>query len=194
MIVGVLALQGAFEEHIEILKDLGIETREIRKQADFDYTISGLILPGGESTTMGKLLHETNLYAPIKNRILSGMPVFGTCAGMILLAEEITNDSTVYLGTMPITVKRNAYGRQLSSFHTFGSFGNFDHVEMPFIRGPYVVSVRSDVEVLSVVENEIVAVREKNQLATSFHPELTKDYRIHNYFLKMIEERNGSIL
>lgn len=192
MNVGVLALQGAFAEHIETLKELGVKTKEIRKLSDFNQTIDGLILPGGESTTMGKLLRETGLYAPIKNHILNGMPVFGTCAGMILLAGEITNAPVVHLGTMHISVKRNAYGRQLSSFHTFGSFGCLDHIEMPFIRAPYVVSVQKNVQVLSIIDGEIVAAREKNQLVTSFHPELTKDYRVHKYFLNMISERNNT--
>ncbi|MGM9568303.1 MAG: pyridoxal 5'-phosphate synthase glutaminase subunit PdxT [Clostridia bacterium] len=194
MTVGVLALQGAFIEHVGILEELGVNTREIRKRSDFDETIDGLILPGGESTTMGKLLHETELYHPIRSSILNGMPVFGTCAGMILLAEEITNNSVVHLGTMHMTVKRNAYGRQLASFHTYGSFGNEDHIEMPFIRAPYIESVQKDVQVLSVIDGEIVAAREKNQLVTSFHPELTKDYRVHQYFLNMMKERNGSVL
>lgn len=192
MTVGVLALQGAFIEHIEILKELGVETKEIRKRTDFDETIDGLILPGGESTTMGKLLRETELYSPIKDRILDGMPVFGTCAGMILLAKEIENSSAVHLGTMGITVKRNAYGRQLASFHTYGSFGNLDQIEMPFIRAPYIDSVQDSVQVLSVIDDKIVAARENNQLATSFHPELTKDYRIHQYFLNMIKEKTGT--
>lgn len=192
MNVGVLALQGAFTEHIETLKEIGVKTKEIRKQSDFNQTINGLILPGGESTTMGKLLRETGLYAPIKNHILNGMPVFGTCAGMILLADEITNAPKVHLGTMHISVKRNAYGRQLSSFHTYGSFGRLDHIEMPFIRAPYVVSVQKNVQVLSIIDGEIVAAREKNQLVTSFHPELTKDYRVHKYFLNMISERNNT--
>ena len=189
MTVGVLALQGAFIEHIEILKELGVETKEIRKKTDFDETIDGLILPGGESTTMGKLLRETELYNPIKDRILDGMPVFGTCAGMILLAKEIENSPTVHLGTMGITVKRNAYGRQLASFHTYGAFGDLDQIEMPFIRAPYIDSVQDNVQILSVIDDKIVAARENNQLATSFHPELTKDYRIHQYFLNMIKEK-----
>ena len=194
MTVGVLALQGAFIEHVGILKELGVKTKEIRKRSDFYETLDGLILPGGESTTMGKLLRETELYALVKNSILNGMPVFGTCAGMILLAEEIINSPVVHLGTMHMTVKRNAYGRQLASFHTYGSFGNEDNIEMPFIRAPYIVSVQKDVEVLSVIDDEIVAAREKNQLVTSFHPELTKDFRVHKYFLNMIKERNGSTL
>ena len=192
MTVGVLALQGAFIEHIGILQELGVETKEIRKETDFDESIDGLILPGGESTTMGKLLRETELYNPIKNRILNGMPVFGTCAGMILLAEQIENSPAVHLGTMHIAVKRNAYGRQLASFHTYGSFGDLDEIEMPFIRAPYIGSVQKDVEILSVVDDKIVAARENNQLATSFHPELTKDYRIHRYFLDMIKENTVS--
>lgn len=189
MTVGVLALQGAFIEHIEILKELGVETKEIRKKTDFDETIDGLILPGGESTTMGKLLRETELYNTIKDRILDGMPVFGTCAGMILLAKEIENSPAVHLGTMGITVKRNAYGRQLASFHTYGAFGDLDQIEMPFIRAPYIDSVQDNVQILSVIDDKIVAARENNQLATSFHPELTKDYRIHQYFLNMIKEK-----
>ena len=179
MTVGVLALQGAFIEHIEILKELGVETKEIRKRTDFDETIDGLILPGGESTTMGKLLRETELYNPIKDRILDGMPVFGTCAGMILLAKEIENSSAVHLGTMGITVKRNAYGRQLASFHTYGSFGNLDQIEMPFIRAPYIEKCTPDVDILATVDDKIVAVQYKNQIGLAFHPEMSDNTVIH---------------
>lgn len=192
MKIGVLSLQGAFIEHCKILKELGVETKEIRKAEDFNETLDGLILPGGESTTMGKLLHETNLYAPIKKRIQTGFPVFGTCAGMILLAQEIENSTKSHLGTMSISVKRNAYGRQLSSFHTYGKFGDFSDIEMPFIRAPYITKVNNNVTILSVIDGKMVAARDKNQLVTAFHPELTKDYRVHQYFLNMIEKNSDS--
>ena len=132
-----------------------------------------------------------DIYDDLKEKIESGMPVWGTCAGMILLAKSICNDDTVHLGTMDIEVKRNAYGRQLGSFNTKSNVkGIGEDIEMVFIRAPYIENVDDNVEVLSVVDNNIVAAKENNMLVTSFHPELTSDYRVHKYFLKMVEENN----
>ena len=186
MKVGVLALQGAFIEHINIMNSLGIETFEIRQKKDLEKNFDGIILPGGESTTMGKLLKDLELFEPIKNLIENGMPVFGTCAGLILLAKNIENDERRHLQTLDITVKRNAYGRQLGSFITEDKFAE-EIIPMTFIRAPYIAKCGENVEILSVVNEKIVAVREKNQLATAFHPELTNSAQVHKYFIQMIK-------
>ena len=187
MVIGVLAMQGAYEEHINILQDLDVSPVEIRNKNDLQ-NIDGIIIPGGESTTMGKLIRTLDIYDDLKEKIESGMPVWGTCAGMILLAKSICNDDTVHLGTMDIEVKRNAYGRQLGSFNTKSKVKDIgEDIEMVFIRSPYIENIDDNVEVLSVVDNNIVAAKENNMLVTSFHPELTSDYRVHKYFLKMVE-------
>ena len=187
MVIGVLAMQGAYEEHINILQDLDVSPVEIRNKNDLQ-NIDGIIIPGGESTTMGKLIRTLDIYDDLKEKIESGMPVWGTCAGMILLAKSICNDDTVHLGTMDIEVKRNAYGRQLGSFNTKSKVKDIgEDIEMVFIRAPYIENVDDNVEVLSVVDNNIVAAKENNMLVTSFHLELTSDYRVHKYFLKMVE-------
>ena len=187
MVIGVLAMQGDYEEHINILQDLDVSPVEIRNKNDLQ-NIDGIIIPGGESTTMGKLIRTLDIYDDLKEKIESGMPVWGTCAGMILLAKSICNDDTVHLGTMDIEVKRNAYGRQLGSFNTKSNVkGIGEDIEMVFIRAPYIENVDDNVKVLSVVDNNIVAAKENNMLVTSFHPELTSDYRVHKYFLKMVE-------
>ncbi len=183
MKIGVLALQGAFREHMEILKKLGVEGVEIRKKEDLQ-DIQGIILPGGESTTMGKLLIELGIMDTLKNLIADGLPVYGTCAGMILLAKSLLNDDRVHLGIMDISVRRNAYGRQLGSFMCKAPVkGVADDVEMVFIRAPYIESCGKGIEVLSEVEGNIVAARQDNILVTSFHPELTSDYRVHEFFI-----------
>ena len=188
MKVAVLALQGAFIEHEQMLQRLGVETVEIRQLKDWQSFYSrpsqrragdgALILPGGESTVQMRLLKELGLYEPIREAILGGMPVLGTCAGMILLSEG-------RLGTMDIEVRRNAYGRQLGSFHTVDTVkGIGTDVPMTFIRAPYIERVLSDkVEILSTVDGHIVAARQGNQIATAFHPELDEDTRLHEFFL-----------
>jgi len=185
MTIGILAVQGAFIEHINMLSSLGVRTKEIRQAEDLTTMPDGLILPGGESSVMGKLLVDLDLLEPLKTQIQQGLPVFGTCAGMILLAQDV-DGSKKHFATMDIRVVRNAYGRQLGSFCVRSSFAGEYGVEMPFIRAPYMQSVGADVEVLSVVDGKIVAARQKNQLVTAFHPELTKDTSIHKYFLNMI--------
>lgn len=192
MKIGILALQGAFEEHKKILQkvDENLEIFEIRKKLDIENNkIDGLILPGGESTTMGKLLHELNLFDDIQNFIKNGLPVFGTCAGMILLAKNIENDNRVHLGTMNISVKRNAYGRQLGSFFTMSNCKYVGEIPMTFIRAPYIEKVGENVEVLAIVNDNIVAAKEKNMLVTSFHPELNDSLEIHKYFINMCKNR-----
>ncbi len=188
MVIAILALQGAFIEHEMILKKLNVDYFEIRKKEDLNKPIDGLIIPGGESTTIGKLLFDLDIFDILKNKIINGLPVFGTCAGMILLAKKIDNQEQTYFATMDIEVMRNAYGRQLGSFYTLGKFDNMENIKMTFIRAPYVKQVFNDAKVLSIIDNRIVAVRQGNQLAISFHPELTDEIRIHRYFINMIEE------
>ncbi len=190
MNIGVLALQGAFIEHEQMLGALGADSFEIRQRRDLDREFDGLIIPGGESTVMGKLLRELDLFDPVLERIKDGMPVFGTCAGLILLAKEIHEDDTVHLGTMDTVARRNAYGRQLGSFHTDAEFKGLGIVPMTFIRAPYIVSAGDDVEILATVDGKIVAARQDNQLVTAFHPELDSDLSIHWYFLDMVEKHS----
>lgn len=193
MKIGILALQGAFEEHAKVLEKLGVVSVEIRNLDDFQQhqcDLSGLILPGGESTTMGKLLRDQQMLVPIREAILSGLPVFGTCAGLILLAKEITSQEESHLGTMDIVVERNAYGRQLGSFYTEAECKGVGQIPMTFIRGPIISSLGEGVEILATVDNQIVAAQEKNMLVTSFHPELTDDVRLHQYFIKMCKEKS----
>lgn len=190
-VIGVLAVQGAFAEHIQALQQLGAETVEIRQLADLNrQPLDGLILPGGESTVMGKLLRDLGLLVPLQQQIAAGLPVFGTCAGMILLAQRLTNDPAVHLGTMDITVQRNAYGRQLGSFHTLEQFAGIGIIPMTFIRAPYIEQVADSVQVLARVHGKIVAARQGNQLAVSFHPELTPDLQVHSYFLNSLCSRH----
>ena len=188
--IGVLAVQGAFAEHIAMVRRLGAEAFEIRQLPDLERPMDGLILPGGESTVQGKLLKELSMFDTIKSQIQNGMPVLATCAGAILLAEtidgQIKGQPEQYFGTIPMCIKRNAYGRQLGSFHTEASVVGIGTVPMTFIRAPYIASVGDGVEVLAVVEERIVGVKYKNQMAFSFHPELDPDVRIHKTFLSMI--------
>ena len=193
MKIGILALQGAFEEHAKVLDQLGVESVEIRNLEDFQQDqrdFSGLILPGGESTTMGKLLRDQDMLIPVREAILSGLPVFGTCAGLILLAKEITSQEESHLGTMDMVVERNAYGRQLGSFYTEAECKGVGQIPMTFIRGPIISSVGEDVEILATVNSQIVAAQDKNMLVTSFHPELTDDVRLHQYFINMCKEKS----
>ena len=190
MKIGILALQGAFIEHKAMLDKLGIDSFEIRQLKDIEQNFDGLILPGGESSVMGKLLRDLGLFYPLREKIKNGLPVFGTCAGMILLAKEIDNDERRHFSCMDITVKRNAYGRQLGSFVTKDKFEGIGDVEMVFIRAPFVSEVKEGVDILSIVNENIVAVRQKNMLATSYHPELTNDLSVHKYFIKMVEEND----
>ena len=188
--IGVLAVQGAFAEHRQILQKLGVETFEIRQLRDLEQDFDGLILPGGESTVQGKLLHDLGLFEPLRERIESGLPTLGTCAGLILLAEKLSNDGHTYFATTPVTVERNAYGRQLGSFYTEENFEGIGKIPMTFIRAPLIQRASQDVQILATVQNQIVAVRYKNQLAISFHPELNSDLRVHQYFVEEIVKAN----
>lgn len=198
MRIAVLALQGAFIEHENMLRRLGVSCAELRQRRDLTQSFDGLILPGGESTVQGKLLRELDMFDPIKDYIVGGMPVMGTCAGLILLANRIVNDSEAYFGTLPVSVKRNAYGRQLGSFSCSGILeGTGDESEIPleFIRAPYISDIDNDevetlVKIGKMPEGEngenVVAVRYRNQIGVAFHPELTEDTRLHTLFIKMI--------
>lgn len=188
MQIGVLALQGAFIEHEHMLSALGIDSFEIRQFQDIQRSFDGLIIPGGESTVQGKLLRELGLFEPIREKILSGLPVFGTCAGLLLLAKQIENDDRRHLATMDIKAVRNAYGRQLGSFDTTADFKGLGAIPLTFIRAPYIESVFEDTEVLAKVDGKIVAAKQGRQLVTAFHPELTDDLRVHRYFAEMIEK------
>ncbi len=193
MRIGVLALQGAFIEHEKILEKIGVETFEIRKKSDLsnailNNSIHGLIIPGGESTTIGKLLHDLDLFDDIKELISDGLPTFGTCAGLILLAKKIENDDRVHLGLMDIKVKRNAYGRQLGSFFTENEFKHVGKVPMTFIRAPYITETGKNVEILSEVDGNIVAAKENNILVTSYHPELNDNLQVHKFFIDMCKK------
>lgn len=187
MVIGVLAVQGAFFEHEKMFRDLGAEVIELRKKEDLRQPFDGLVLPGGESTVQGKLLKELSMFEIIKERIEAGLPVLATCAGLILLAEEISNDSRRYFQTLPVTVRRNAYGRQLGSFRYEGNISHIASPEisypMEFIRAPYIERTAEDVDILAKEGEKIVAVRYQNQLAMAFHPELSGDDRIHRFFL-----------
>ena len=172
MRVAILAVQGAFIEHRKKLESLGAECIELRKKEDLEQPFDGLVLPGGESTVQGKLLRELEMYDFLKEKIESGMPVLATCAGLILLAEHLSNDEHVYFGTLPVTVRRNAYGRQLGSFHTDAEVKGIGEVPMTFIRAPYIETADEQVQVLAHVDDRIVAVQYGAQIGLSFHPEL----------------------
>lgn len=174
MKVGVLAVQGAFAEMEAYWRAKGADVFEIRQRADLSRGMDLLALPGGESTVQGKLLNDLGLFAPLKERIDGGLPVFAVCAGLILLAERIEDDPTVWFGSLPVVVRRNAYGRQLGSFRTFGMFDGKPDVPMTFIRAPAITAVSSGVEVLSSFEGSPTAVRWRNITAFTWHPELNK--------------------
>jgi len=186
--VGVLALQGSVIEHMKCVAEIdgvhAVEVRKVEQLADID----GLIIPGGESTTIGKLLREYNMMQALRSRIEAGMQVWGTCAGMILLAGEIVDQEDSYLGVLDISVRRNAYGSQLDSFQTTAVIPKIAAHPLPltFIRAPYIERCGSRVEVLLVLDGHIVAVEQENILAASFHPELTDDLSFHQYFVNKI--------
>jgi len=186
--IGVLALQGAFIEHVHALQRIGVEAVEVRLPRALD-GLDGLIIPGGESTTIGKLMARFGFIAPIGEAARAGMPIWGTCAGMILLAKDIGSLNQPLLGLMDIVVERNAFGRQLDSFETDLEIAALGTVPFPavFIRAPLIRSVSGETEVLArLADGRIVAAREGNLLATAFHPELTGDDRLHRYFVETL--------
>ena len=183
MKIAILALQGAFAEHEQMLQHLGAETFLVRNLEDWQSYLSssklGLVIPGGESTSMMRIMKDEGLFEPIREAILGGYPVLGTCAGLIMLDKN-------HLDVMDITAKRNAYGRQLGSFNTEEEFRGIGKVPMTFIRAPYIEEAGPEVEILATVEGKAVAARQKNMLVTAFHPELTNDTRIHELFLSLV--------
>jgi 5'-phosphate synthase pdxT subunit len=186
--VGVLSLQGSVEEHISMLSKIkNVKPLEVSSLTSLE-SVDGIILPGGESTTISKLLIEFGLFEPLKQRIKQGLPVWGTCAGMILLAKDVIGGNP-HLGLMDITVRRNAYGRQINSFTVSENIPAISEQRIPltFIRAPWIENVGKDVEVLCCLNKHIVAAKERNMLVTSFHPELTDCLAVHQYFIeKMI--------
>ncbi len=186
MSIGILAVQGAFIEHAHCLEQLSQDYVLLRKKSDIPQNLERLILPGGESTVQRKLLHELDLFSILKNKILEDMPVLGTCVGLILLAEQIAEESTDGFQSLPVLVRRNAYGRQLGSFSTKGTVGEISDFPMRFIRAPYIEKIlHPDVQILNLTDQHITAVNYKNQIGTAFHPELTDDLRIHKLFLSL---------
>ena len=190
MKIGVLALQGDFREHVAALTSIGVQAVEIRLNSHLD-EIAGLVIPGGESTTIGKLLTEFELMQPLRDRIRTGFPVYGTCAGMIVMAKDIGDFDQPILGVMDMRVERNAFGRQVDSFEVdlpiLGIEGGPVHAV--FIRAPLIRSVEPNVRVIGRLDDgTIVAARQGNMLATAFHPELTGDSRVHRLFIDMVRE------
>jgi 5'-phosphate synthase pdxT subunit len=185
MQVGVLALQGAFAAHSDCLTSIGVQSIEVRNPEQLS-SVDALLMPGGESSTMSQLLESSGLFDPISSRIADGMPVFGTCAGMILLASEILDGRSDQrsFSAIDISVRRNAFGRQVDSFEATinSSVGDFHGV---FIRAPRIERVGDDVEILGSIDGEPVLVRQGNVLAASFHPELSNDARLHEYFVSI---------
>lgn len=185
--VGVLSLQGSVIEHLQKLYSIeGVLPVAVKTKEDLQ-KIDGIILPGGESTTISKLLREFDLFEPLKSRIEQGLPVWGTCAGMILLAKELV-DEEPHLAVMDIKVLRNAYGRQIDSFGKKASIKQIsaEPLELVFIRAPWIEEVQGSVDVLCRLDGHIIAARQEHMLVTSFHPELTDDLSVHRYFLEML--------
>ena len=194
MEIGVLAVQGDFAEHIAILRRIGADTREVRLPEQLE-ALDGLIIPGGESTTLSRLMSIYHLREPVAEMVAEGRPVWGTCAGMIMLANEITEQDPVPLGLMDISVQRNAFGRQVDSFEQPLRISPLDPepYNCIFIRAPVVIRVGSKVDVLaSLDDGRPVAVRQDNLLATSFHPELTRDTRVHQYFVGLAKGNSSA--
>lgn len=191
MKIGILGFQGAIIEHQQHLEKIGQQAVIIRYPEQLE-EIDGIILPGGESTTMGKLLNRTGMMEPLREKIVKGLPVWGTCAGMILLAKHLVNDSVKHLAVMDIEVKRNAYGTQIDSFDITVNLPEISPKPEPlvFIRAPYITKVGDGVEVLCQVEGHIVAARERSMLVTSFHPELTDSPAFHQYFAGICANSN----
>ena len=187
--VAVLAVQGAFAEHDVRLSELGARCIELRQAADLRQDFDRLVLPGGESTVQGKLLAELGMLDELRARIVEGMPVLGTCAGLILLARDLAahdDKGTPRLATMDVLVERNAYGRQLGSFRTKGQVAGIEgEAPLTFIRAPRIVEVRSNAEALAEIDGRIVAARQGKQLGVTFHPELDEDTRLHELFLQL---------
>ena len=200
MRIGVLALQGGFIEHINMLERLGVTAMPLRKSDELK-DIDGLVIPGGESTTMLNLMHSFGIVKPLKEEAVRGLPVMGICAGIVLLAKEVSNPSMETLALMDMAVKRNAFGRQVDSFEASVNIPLLGEEPFPaiFIRAPLIESTSPDVEILGrLINGDIIAVRQGRLLAVSFHPELGRDTRLHRYFLDIVidylnKEKGGSV-
>lgn len=193
MTIGILAVQGAFVEHETMLKNIGVKTFQIRNRVDLNKKMDGLVLPGGESTSMIKILNESKMFNPLRDLIkLNKTPTFATCAGLILLSQAITGETMKCLQTLPVEIKRNGFGRQLDSFVTYKTIKNIGNkIPMMFIRAPYINKINDpNVKILATVNNRIIAVQKDYQIGIAFHPELTNDLRMHKYFLKKISLLN----
>lgn len=180
--IAILAVQGAFAEHERIFRCLGAKTLQLRQLSDLSLPFDALVLPGGESTAQGKLLRELGMFEVLKQQISNHLPVFATCAGAILLAKKLVNDEVCHFGTLDISIHRNGYGRQLSSFCHIGDFDTVTELPMSFIRAPRITDIGKNVEILAKFNDEVTAVRQGNQWAMTFHPELTNDFRCHELF------------
>lgn len=189
MKIGVLALQGAFREHRMVMEALGCQVVEVRKPEHLE-GLSGLILPGGESTTIGKLLNDFHIMEPLRQKALEGFPIFGTCAGLILLSKNILSSDQPRLELMDTEVMRNAYGRQVDSFEISFEVKGIEGgpMEAVFIRAPFIERVGPGVQVLAEFDGKIVVAQQGNLLVAAFHPELTEDFRLHEYFLGICKE------
>jgi 5'-phosphate synthase pdxT subunit len=189
--IGVLALQGDVREHVAALRSAGADAVAVRRPDDL-HGIDGIVIPGGESTTIGKLLGIFELLEPLRKAIEGGLPAYGSCAGMILLADRVEDGTPdqVCLGGLDVTVRRNAFGRQVDSFERTVDLAGIGEFEAVFIRAPWVEQAGAQVEVIGRCDSRIVAVRQGSLLATSFHPELTGDPRIHQLFVSMVRERD----
>ena len=189
MTIGVVAFQGDFSRHIGVFRELGVDVSPIRKTAELD-AVDGLVIPGGESTTIGMLMERYGLLDRVRERALEGLPILGTCAGAILLARDIVGSDQPRVGVMDIGVRRNAYGRQVDSFEASVSVSALGTAPLTgvFIRAPRIESLGRQVSVLASFEDAPVLVRQQQLLALSFHPELTGDFRVHRYFLDMVGE------
>ncbi len=193
MRVGVLALQGSFKDHLKMLDRLDVDATLVRLPRDLD-KVNGLIIPGGESTTIGRLIVRYGLDKVIKFRCNRGMPIYGTCAGAILLAREIVNSRQPRLALMDISVKRNDYGRQIDSFEVDLDISDGKPFRGIFIRAPTIISVGKRCKVLSRFQDKPVLVEQENLLASTFHPELVGDTRIHKYFIEMVKKNNKIVV
>lgn len=188
MKIGVLALQGAVSEHLVMMERAGAEAVPV-KRTDELAELDGLIIPGGESTTIGKLIRTYGFTEPLREFSKEHKPIFGTCAGLIILAKHITGQADTHLDLMDIQVARNAFGRQRESFETdLEIHGIEEPIRAVFIRAPLIEEVGDDVEVLATYQDDIVAARQDHLLAASFHPELTEDHRLHSYFADMVRQ------
>lgn len=191
--IGVLALQGAVREHVKCLEAPDVEVIVVKKVEQLN-ELDGLVLPGGESTTMRRLIDKYGFFEPLKEFGTSGKPIFGTCAGLILMAKNIVGQDEGHLSFIDMTVQRNAFGRQRESFETdLIVTGVGEDVRAVFIRAPLIVEVGEEVEILSKINGEIVVARQNQFLACSFHPELTDDHRFHQFFVEMVREASSNL-